>query len=85
MSRLLNALLRYFPMVVGLLVAATLQAQVRYGQPETECFNRRQYAGGMQSWGVTQAANGMLYFANNDGLLEYDGTFWHLYNTPTGT
>lgn len=84
MSRLLNALLRYFPMVVGLLVAATLQAQVRYGQPETECFNRRQYGGGMQSWGVTQTANGMLYFANNDGLLEYDGTFWHLYNTPTG-
>lgn len=59
-------------------------AQVRCGLPETECFNRRQYGGGMQTWGVMQAETGLMYYANNDGLLEYDGTFWHLYKTPSG-
>jgi hypothetical protein len=28
---------------------------------------------------IGQAANGMMYFANNDGLVEYDGSHWSVY------
>jgi len=26
---------------------------------------------------------GFLYFGNNDGILEYDGTSWRTYPVPT--
>jgi hypothetical protein len=49
-----------------------------YGIPEVENFNRRDYQAGTQNWSLSQAANGLLYSANNDGVLEYDGNNWRL-------
>lgn len=43
------------------------------------------YMAGNQNWSVTQDDNGYLYFANNEGLLEYNGTSWSLYPTPNET
>ncbi|PRZ01055.1 regulatory LuxR family protein [Marinilabilia salmonicolor] len=51
---------------------------VEYGISEIEYFNRRQYGGATQSWKISQADNGLLYFANNDGIIEYDGSQWRL-------
>lgn len=31
-----------------------------------------------QNWGITQDTNGFIYFANNNGLLSYDGVQWDL-------
>ncbi|GAO28814.1 helix-turn-helix and ligand-binding sensor domain-containing protein [Geofilum rubicundum] len=49
-----------------------------YGIPEVENYNRRDYQAGTQNWSLSQAANGLLYSANNDGVLEYDGNNWRL-------
>lgn len=35
-----------------------------------------------QNWSVSQSNDGLLYFANSDGLLEYDGSGWKLYPLP---
>ena len=43
------------------------------------------YGAGNQSWMISQDANNYLYFANNDGLLEYNGTSWQLYPGPNET
>nr|WP_322623882.1 triple tyrosine motif-containing protein [uncultured Flavobacterium sp.] len=43
------------------------------------------YSAGNQNWMVTQATNGFMYFANNEGLLEYNGSEWALYPTPNET
>ncbi|WP_010662637.1 ligand-binding sensor domain-containing protein [Marinilabilia salmonicolor] len=51
---------------------------VEYGISEIEYFNRRQYGGATQNWGISQADNGLLYFANNDGIFEYDGARWRM-------
>ncbi len=58
--------------------------EVRYGIPSTEHYNRRQYRGGTQNWKITQAKNEIIYFANNDGVLEYNGVNWQIlnHNTP---
>ncbi len=62
-------------------IAGVLHAQVqKIGIPETEYFNRRQYAGATQNWDITQATTGFMYFANNDGLIEYDGANWNVLN-----
>jgi DNA-binding CsgD family transcriptional regulator/ligand-binding sensor domain-containing protein len=43
------------------------------------------YGAGNQSWMIAQDDQNYLYFANNDGLLEYNGTNWQLYPTPNET
>ncbi len=41
-------------------------------------FNHRDYAGHSQNWAVTQDMRGLIYVANNSGVLEYDGSEWRL-------
>lgn len=55
------------------------------GIPLRTHFNTEDYIGGMQSWGFDQAENGILYVANNNGLLEFDGHRWKNYNIPEAT
>lgn len=43
------------------------------------------YGAGNQSWMISQDDQNYLYFANNEGLLEYNGTNWKLYSTPNET
>jgi len=51
---------------------------VEYGISDIEYFNRRQYGGATQNWNVSQSVDGLMYFANNDGIIEYDGTDWRM-------
>ena len=53
---------------------------LRYGLPGLTNFSRAEYSAGTQNWGMGQSSNGMIYFANNNGLLEYDGQHWRTYN-----
>jgi ligand-binding sensor domain-containing protein len=41
----------------------------------------RRYA----NWDIDQDQNGAMYFANNDGLLQFDGTEWHKYSVPSNS
>ena len=43
------------------------------------------YEAGNQNWMISQDKNNFLYFANNDGLLEYNGANWTLYPSPNET
>lgn len=57
-----------------------VSAQVqKIGIPEIEYFNRRMYNGATQNWGISQSKEGFIYFANNDGVLEFDGAEWRIY------
>jgi len=35
-----------------------------------------------QNWGIAQAPNGLIYAANNGGMLEFDGVSWRLFGIP---
>ncbi|NDV80485.1 triple tyrosine motif-containing protein [Bacteroides sp. 51] len=43
-------------------------------------YTRQTYKAANQNWMVAQHENGWMYFANNKGLLEYDGTSWNTYS-----
>ncbi len=43
------------------------------------------YEAGNQNWMIAQDSNHFLYFANNEGLLEYNGADWTLNPTPNET
>ena len=61
----------------------TSVAQVKkIGQPNIKNFNKIEYKGGTQNWDIDQDKNGNLYFGNNDGLLQFDGSNWKIYKTP---
>jgi DNA-binding CsgD family transcriptional regulator len=48
-------------------------------------YSSTTYGGGNQNWMMTQDNNQFLYFANNDGLLEFNGSSWKLYPSPNET
>ncbi len=48
-------------------------------------FQTVEYQAGIQNWDIVQDKRGMLYIANNFGLLEYDGHRWQTYGVNKGT
>ena len=55
------------------------------GAPPVLNFSRKDFRAGTQMWDITQSNNGVVWFANNDGLLEFDGAHWRLYKIANGT
>lgn len=55
------------------------------GTPFIRNYDRNDYTSGNQTWAIQQAYNGMMYFANNDGLLEFDGKIWKTYALPNNS
>ena len=55
------------------------------GIPFIKNFTKKTYSGGTQNWGVVQDARGVVYFANNEGMLQFDGKEWRCYPLPNKT
>lgn len=47
--------------------------------PFVKNFSRDTYKAGTQNWDMAQYNNNVMYFANNNGLLEFDGKNWKCY------
>ncbi len=61
----------------------SVQSQVKtIGLPEIRNYKRSDYKGGTQNWNIDQDKNDNLYFANNNGLLQFDGSVWTKYSLP---
>jgi len=60
-------------------------AQNPIGLPNIISFYRSDYNGGLQNRSIVQDKNGIIYFANSEGLLSFDGTYWNLYPLPNKT
>ena len=46
--------------------------------PPVKNYGREMYRAGTQTWAATQVRGGSMFFANNDGLLSFDGEHWTL-------
>jgi hypothetical protein len=55
------------------------------GLPDIINYSKVDYKAGLQNWDFKQDNNGIIYVANNEGLLSYDGTYWKLYPLPNKT
>src|SRR6187402_3640801 len=62
-----------------------LPAQSYIGLREIINYEKLQYNAGAQNWDIKQDVQGRIYFANNEGLLSYDGIYWKLYPLPNKT
>jgi hypothetical protein len=48
-------------------------------------YPKLSYGAGLQNWDIRQDKNGIIYIANNEGLLSFDGNYWRLYPMPNKT
>lgn len=62
-----------------------LFGQNTIGLPDVINYSKHLYGGGLQNWDITQDKNGIIYCANNEGLLTFDGKYWTLYPLPNKT
>ena len=72
-------------LLVFLIFCWRVQAQNTIGLPQILNFSNNIFQGGTQTWDIRQDSAGRMYFANNDGLLTYDGSYWKLYPQPNKT
>ena len=81
--KFINSLLTLF---VIFILPFQFFAQVKsVGLPQVKNYKRTEYKGGTQNWNIDQDKKGNMYFANNSGLIQFDGSTWHKYSLPNGT
>ena len=51
----------------------------RVGSPFVQQYSKSTYHAGNQNWGLAVSAEGLIYAANTDGLLAFDGQEWKLH------
>jgi ligand-binding sensor domain-containing protein/DNA-binding CsgD family transcriptional regulator len=76
--RLWIALLLFF-----LLWNDTAFSQIKtIGIPFIRNYSRKEYNAGTQNWAIAQDNRGVIYFGNNNGIMEYDGNTWNIFGIP---
>ena len=53
--------------------------------PPVRNFSRETIGGGAQNWGIAQDASGVMFFANNGGLLEFDSRTWTIHRSENAS
>ncbi len=71
--------------LILLLIPFMGMGQNTIGLPEIHNYSKIDYKAGLQNWDFKQDKNGIIYVANNEGLLSFDGSFWKLYPLPNKT
>src|ERR1700712_3492495 len=74
-----------FILIMVIIYSLNGSGQSFLGQTEIVNFNKQTYNAGKQNWAIRQDKQGRVYFANNEGVLTYDGTYWKLYPLPNKT
>ncbi|MBK9569639.1 MAG: hypothetical protein IPO53_06735 [Chitinophagaceae bacterium] len=72
-------------LILLICLPVTLFCQNTIGLPDVINYSKQAYSGGLQNWDIKQDNNGILYVANNEGLLSFNGKNWNLYPLPNKT
>lgn len=77
---------KFHILVFSFLLSTILFGQVKnIGVPDIRNYKRTDYKGGTQNWSIDQDKNGNIYFANNNGLYQFDGSSWTKHTLPNYT
>lgn len=67
-------------LICGLIIK--VQGQNTIALPEIINYPKQLYGAGAQNWKFCQDKSGIIYCANNEGLLTFNGHFWKKYLLP---
>ncbi|HEX6430861.1 MAG TPA: triple tyrosine motif-containing protein [Niastella sp.] len=76
---------KVFVLISVLCLGQIACAQNTIGIPNIINYYKQDYKAGRQNGDIAQDRRGIMYFANDNGLLSYDGTFWRIYPLPNAT
>ena len=63
-----------------LFYGAVASCQIKnIGLPYITSFSKNVYNADTQNWDIIEGNNGVIYFANNQGVLKFDGMEWKVY------
>jgi signal transduction histidine kinase/CheY-like chemotaxis protein/AraC-like DNA-binding protein len=75
-------------LLIGLLLGNTVGSYLSCKNPGLKYFKNysyKEFDHQPQNWGIIQANNGLIYVANNGGVLEFDGVSWRVIYVPNLT
>ncbi len=84
MNNIHYKIIRTFSLIlIFVFIAIAGKTQIKsIGTPHIRNYTQREYNASTQNWAAMQDKRGILYFANNNGLLEFDGVHWRLLQMP---
>ena len=70
--------------LIGFAIWIIFSGQLLLAQevPRVISYDKEEYKAYNQNWGIAQSTEGLMYFANSAGLLEFDGQYWRTYPLP---
>ncbi len=80
-----NRILKFCQFLSFFIFSFFTTAQNTIGLPNINNFLKSSYKAGLQNWDIKQDKNGIIYVANNEGLLTFDGKYWELLPLPNKT
>ena len=80
----MNKQLLFLAVICNLSIIAFGQIKEE-GIPLLKNYTPKEYNASNQNWAVLQDARGVMYFGNNDGVLEYDGKSWRYIKIPNSS
>lgn len=75
----MTVLIKRFSLVLVFVVSATVlvfASTKEKGKYPIVYFSHRDYSAHSQNWAIVQDSRGLIYVANNNGILEFDGSEW---------
>ena len=72
-------------LILMIVFCDTATGQNTIGIPNIVNYSKADYKAGNQNFAIAQDEKGIMYFANTDGLLSFDGTYWRTYPLPNKT
>lgn len=76
--------LTVFLLALCVLSKSVAQSFVNQGVPRLEQYTPFQYGDKGKVWDIKSISTGLVYFAAEKGLMEYDGNTWRCYNGSRG-
>jgi len=75
-------MLRIRVILILILFIVKAKAQNTVALPDIINHSKYAYNAGPANWSIVQDKKGIIYVANDEGLLTFDGSFWKQYTTP---
>src|SRR4030095_4320579 len=76
---------RILAIILLLTTVSSPFSQNTIGIPDIVNYPKSIYNAGTSNWDIAQDKNGIVYFANIEGLLTFDGAYWKTYHFPNKT
>lgn len=72
----MNRITFYLIQMLVLMTSVQVSFSQEVGRYPVVNFHHREYSGHSQCWAITQDKRGLIYIANNVGVIEFDGSEW---------